>query len=579
MPRVPTRQETVQATPLRGGEQSLNVTPDMLGANRLKPWAAALSDADAAAQRMKDRDDADAVFKHEAEIRASYIQFESNTKKSRRADQAKGVTNDVDKWWQEQATERVNKVTDGRQRHLLNQTVTRMRLQSLDSFRGFEDQQGEISHDTNWEASKQLILSQAAADPKTVPAAIIDIQQKNAYYAARKGLGVEVKDALDLKDTTRLHSEVIKGLVTADPTAAKNYFEANKKQIDGTSYDQITKLVDTASAANDGEKAAGAAWDTLGPKSYNDPVMLDKMEGEIRKQYPNDATRAKAGISALRERVAAHNSTQAEVKAGAINAVMDVYGKTRSLTAVQKTPEWQALGGADRLKIEEHINSAQHAAISRGNAAEERNQRALKRQGFGAYLQYSSPETLARMSESQVQALLPTLGDDLTGHLMEKKRSLASAESRVEAKVDADDFKAIAVRMGLKPFENGNDEQKAALGELKFRVEQLIDTAQRSKKGALTRPEKNELMAQEMARTVSVPNWYGGSTEKPVITLTPDELGKVKVPAADRAQIVDAMRSRYAQSQDPRYAPTEENLRRWYALNKSRSAALIPNAK
>lgn len=581
MPRVPTRQETVQATPLRGGEQTNPVTADLLnvGAKQLQGLGAALNDASAAAQRIKERDDADAVFQQEAQIRSDYIQFESDTKKSRRADQSKGVTNDVDKWWQDQITGRLDKITDPRQKHLLGQTVTRLRLQSLDSFRNFEDQQGEISHDTNWQAAKGLIISQAASDPKTAPAAIIDIQQKNAYYAARKGLGSQVLDALNLEDTTKLHSEIIKQMVTADPTAAKAYFEANKKQINGTSYDSITKLVDTASAANDGEKAASAAWDALGPKDYNAPVLLDKMEKAIREQYPNDAARTKAGIAALRERVAAHNSTQAEVKADSINKVMDLYGQTRSLAAVQKTPEWQALGGADRMKIEEHITNVQAAQLNRGNAADERNQRALKRRGFGAYLAYSSPDTLSRMTDAQVQSLLPDLGNELTGHLMEKKRSLAGAEAKVEAKVDADDFNAVAQRMGLKPFEkSASEEHKAQLGELKFRVEQLIDSAQRNKKAPLTRPEKNELMSQELARRVSVEGFFS-DTEKPVITLTPAELGKVNVPAPDRAQISEAMKARYGQTGDPRYAPTETNLRRWYAMSKSRSAALIPDAK
>jgi hypothetical protein len=581
MPRVPTRQEGVQAAPLQPLGQTSAATPELLSipGRQMQQFGAALNDASAAAQRVKERDDADAVFQHEAQLRADYIQFESDTKKSRRADQAKGVTNDVEKWWQEQSAQRIDKIPDGRQRHLLNQTVTRMRLQSLDNFRGYEDAQGEISHDTNWKASKELILSQAAADPKTVPSAIIDIQQKNAYFVARRGLGVEVKDAMDLADTTKLHSEVIKGLVTGDPTAAKNYFEANKKQINGTSYDEITKLVDTASAANDGEKAAGAAWEALGPKGYNDPVLLDKMEAQIRQQYPNDHARAKAGIGALRERVAAHNSTQGEVKAGAINAVMDKLMQSGSLAAVQKTPEWQALGGADRMKITEHWDARQTAALNRSNAADESNQRALRRKGFGAYLAYSNTDTLAGMSEAQVQALLPDLGNELTGHLMEKKRGLASAEAKVEAKVDQDDFNAAAARMGLKPYDNGkSDHEKAAIGELKFRVEQLIDTAQRTKKGPLTRAEKNELINQEMARKVSLPGFWS-DTAKPVITLSAEELTKIKVPDTDRAQISDAMRSMYGKTKDARYAPTEANLKRWYALNKSRSAALIPDAQ
>lgn len=592
MPRVPVAEQRVQAEALSPVAQSSVVSPELqgVGARQQVQLGQSLGNAADAGfailQRQKERDDATEVFNGEAAMRAKAIQFESDTKKARRADQAKGVTGDADKWWQEQTDQALETVTDPRRRRLLAQSFTRMRLQSLDNFQAYEDHQGDVAHDASWKASKALLISDGAADPKRVPDTIQQIKQKNAYYAAFKGLGADVKDALDLEDTTRLHTEVLQQMVRRDPTAAKAYFEANKGQIAGTSYDTITKAVDTASAATDGVKASDEVWRALGPKSYNEPVVLDKMESAIRAKYPDDAVRQKAAISDLRERVAAHNSTQAEVKAGSINSVMDVYARTKSLTEVMKAPEWQTLGGSDRAKIEDYIVAHQTAAINRGNAAlnrenllEQREQGAKQRRGFGAYLTYSNPTVLSGMSEAQVQALLPSLGNELTGHLMEKKRALGSAQAKLEAKVDTDDFNSIARRIGLNPDERSMSENmKGALGELKFRTEQLIDLAQRNKKGPLTRDEKFELINQEITRTVTIPGFFGGTT-KPVILLKPEEVAKIQVPVAERKQIAEAMRVQFEKTRDPAFAPSETNLRRWYLRVKSPSAGLIPDAK
>jgi hypothetical protein len=588
MPRVPTPQRQVQSDALGMSEMRPAYTAEMqtIQGRQQQALGQALDKAgDAAweiATRQKVRENADAAFKVETQLRSDWIQAESDLRKSRRADQAKGVTGDVDKWWQDAEDKVFGAVTEEGQRRVLRPIVGKLRLHSLESFRRFEDEQGEVAHDANWKSSKELLISQASADPSMAPAAVIELQRKNTYYAAHKGLtDPAVTEAANLTDTTRLHSEIIKQLVTKDPTAAAKYFADNKGQIAGTSYDEITKLVDTASAANDGEKAAGVVWDAQGPKGYNDPVLLDKMEAEIRKQYPNDAARAKSGISALRERVAAHNSSQAEVKAGAINSVMDVYAKTRSLASVQQSPEWQVLGGADRMKIEEHITNVQTAQLNRASAADARNQTQLQRRGMGAYLQYSDPQVLAGMSDAQVQALLPSLGNELTSHLVDKKRALSSKLATTEAKLDQDDFNAIASDMGLKPFEKSpSEDHKATLGALKFRTEQMIDAAQQQKKAPLSRDEKNTLMRNEMAKTVSSPTWWGlSSTEKPVISLTPQELTQIKVPAPDRKQIVEAMAAAYKQSPRADLEPTDANVKRWYARSKSPAAALIPNAR
>lgn len=590
MPRVPVAEQRVQAEALSPAAQSSVISPELQGAGARQQVQLGQSLGNAAdagfaiLQRQKERDDATEIFNGEAAMRAKAIQFESDTKKARRADQAKGVTGDADKWWQKQTDQALETVTDPRRRRLLAQSFTRMRLQSLDNFQAYEDHQGDVAHDASWKASKALLISDGAADPKRVPDTIQQIKQKNAYYAAFKGLGADVKDALDLEDTTRLHTEVLQQMVRRDPTAAKAYFEANKGQIAGTSYDTITKAVDTASAATDGVKAAGEVWQALGPKSYNEPVVLDKMESAIRAKYPDDAVRQKAAISDLRERVAAHNSTQAEVKAGSINSVMDVYARTKSLTEVMKAPEWQTLGGSDRAKIEDYIVAHQTAAINRGNAAlnrenllEQRDQQAKQRRGFGAYLTYSNPTVLSGMSEAQVQALLPSLGNELTGHLMEKKRAFGSAQATLKAQIDKQDLDHIARGVGFKP-DSSTENDRAAMGELQFRLEQLVDTVQANKKAPLTRAEKMELWKQEAARTVVInPGIFSSNREVPVLSIGAERLSQVVVPAATRRQIREALATKFRETKDPLTEPTEQNIQRQYLRSRATLPGLVPN--
>ena len=52
------------------------------------------------------------------------------------------------------------------------------------------------------------------------------------------------------------------------------------------------------------------------------------------------------------------------------------------------------------------------------------------------------------------------------------------------------------------------------------------------------------------------------------------------VPAGDRQKIADALKTMAQRYPDnPAFAPTEENMRRLYLMNKSRAAGLIAEPK
>jgi hypothetical protein len=342
-----------------------------------------------------------------------------------------------------------------------------------------------------------------------------------------------------------------------------------------------------ATATRLGEAAADSAWQQLGPKGDRDPVQLDLLSQAIRDRTDIGDEAKKTAITALKERAAAFKDARRErddaLEARVNQAVMNGAGAT----AVARMPEFMQMDGEKQRRLMDFMESRslrneQRAAAreSRAATAEGREQTRLARQGMGAYLVYSNPDTLAGMTENQVLNLLPSLGNELTANLVQQRRALAANPQKLaEARMDDDDFKQVAQEMGMRPFAAKSEEEKAELGALKFRVEQMISTAQQGGKKVLGRGEKLELMRQEMARKVTVDGWFSNS-EVPVIALKPEDVARVAVPPADRREIAEQMQIMARQHpHDPRFKPTEDNLRRWYLRGKSRSADLIPNGR
>jgi hypothetical protein len=408
---------------------------------------------------------------------------------------------------------------------------------------------------------------------------------RRAVYNAGKmaGRSAEEITALQTETVSRAHTDALKVLMERDDTSgAQAYYEKYKDQLTGLARADIGEKLKVAGNALAATRTADEVWSQFGPKADGQPVELDKMETAVREKYSTDPLKAKATIAELRDRAAAFNSSEKERAAGNVNKVMQAYAQGASMARLQQMPEFLALPGEQKTQILEHVTDRAHMLMVRSEEDRNRAEANIARRGYGAFLVYSNPETLANMSEAQVSALLPVLGNQLTGHLMDKKRALSDSLARMTSNIDNEDFNSVADQMGLKPFESHkSDDDKAALGLLKYRVETLIDMAQRNKKAPLTRDEKQEVMRQEMARKVQVDNaWWFGSSAVPVIQMTPDQAQRVVVPTAERAKIVDALKTMYAKNPtNPAYAPTEDNVRRLYLRGQSPAAGLIPNAR
>lgn len=416
------------------------------------------------------------------------------------------------------------------------------------------------------------------SDPLVREQARTDIQNAILQAGVSAGASPEQVTAATVRALSPAHVAVLASAVTAgNYDFANAYLDQHADEMLPDALMQAREHLKAGTNAAQAMDAATEIWASLGPKTDGQPVELDKMEAAARERFKGDPLKVKGTIAELRDRAAAQNASEAERAAGNTNAVMLAYSKGSNLNRLQAMPEFLALPGKQQADIVQHVSDRQHMMWARSIEDQNRLAAEQAKRAFPAFLTYSDPERLASMSRTQVQALLPTLGDQLTDHLVTKWDSLQNKTNRIDAKVDTDDFNDFADQLGLHPFAKTNSEdRKRQLGELRFRVEQLIDREQKIKKAPLDRQEKRTLMQQEMARQVIVERTILPNTTSSVIQLTPEQAARVVVPAVDRQQIVEALTTMYARTKAPDHAPTESNIRRLYLQRLSPAAALIP---
>lgn len=446
----------------------------------------------------------------------------------------------------------------------------------------FNDYSIGVQQGTIKVAQDQMALSWA--DPEALAQSRGAIKAATYEEGRLRGWSAQQVEAVTLDQLSRGHAAVVASAITSGKTQyASEYMAQWGKEMDAATRIKLKNDLKQVSDVQRGDDTATAVWTAKGPRNPNDPVNIFDMEQMLRAHLRDDPGAMKSGIDALRQRASAYNAQQNEVNAANVNGVFKRIDAGVSLNEVRRSPEWLALPEAKQHDILKGLEAEALQREQRGLASEQRDltrlqvreKMALMRNG-DAFLRYSDPEALASMSREEIAALRPIIGLDATQHLLSKKDAIDKPGGKIEAKMDADDFNNAAREMGLDPLSKEKGEREK-IGTLRYRIEQMIDIAQRTKKGALTREEKGELVRQEMARTVTVdPGFFSSNKQVPVIALTKDQIEKVIIPQTDRAAIVKALQEKYkASPNNPLYAPTEANVRRLYLLNKSRAGALL----
>lgn len=588
MPQVPIYDRPqVREAALEGGFQR----PTSAGQDLMR-FGQSLAQAGDAVDRIMLREDQAASDKSQAEIAQRWLKWDAENRPKYRGENVGQYEAEAAKWWQD--TEKTyGQSLNNRAKSLASRGLVSKRASAMGSVTGYVATEKERHADESAVASKgsevQFAISTGTAAALT--AARSRLQEINAAVGARKGWTTDQVAQANVKDLSDMHVAYTLNLARRDPAAAQVYFSQNRAEIVPSAQGQLSERLETQTATADGDAGAEAVWSAaMGGKGYNAAVDLSAMEAQVRAQFKGDTTRTNAALQGLRQRADAFNKSQTEYNAANTNRVFGLLDSGQPLNRVRQSDAWLALPETERRRITNALESEAATRASRAAAEAQRaaavssrelnqlqiNERLNFMRNGDKYLSVSDPTKLATMTRPQVEAMRADFGMDAVKHLLDRWDTLQKPGKVAEAKMDREDFNVIAQDLGLRPFDpKKNEQERAALGNLQYRVEQMIDATQRQTGKTLTREEKMTLMRTEMARTVTVGGFFSDD-KVPVIQLTPEQLRKVVVPAQDRAQIVEALQAKYREDPtNPAYAPTDENVRRLYLSNRSRAAGLI----
>lgn len=415
------------------------------------------------------------------------------------------------------------------------------------------------------------------------------IERVVADIARDHGMSPEARDMALVDAMTPLHMGVMKSMITGgQANEARAYYEANSAGMSMQARAQMQGVVKQSADVQTGDAAAESAWSAGGPQGANDAVKLFDLEKMVRAQLKDNPDAMKHAIDGLRQRSQAFNAQQAETNAAGINSVFALIDGGKPMSVVMRSDAWMSLPALKQHEIAKSMENEAHARESRALTAENRavaaesrqamagqkQERALLFQNGDAYLRYSDPEVLKDMTRQQVEATRTVFGMEGAQHLLQRFDALQRPGAIGEARIDKQDFDFLAKRMGLDPLSKNKDERDR-VGDAQFRIEQLILRAQTAKKGPLTREEKMGLVNVELAQTVQINPAFSARRDASVLSIQPDQIKSVVIPGAQRAALIGEMGRLYAENSDPRYAPTNDNLKRYYLRKKSPAADLI----
>ena len=300
--------------------------------------------------------------------------------------------------------------------------------------------------------------------------------------------------------------------------------------------------------------AVDEVWGLHGPKGDTDAANLDAMNAELRKRFAKDPDAQKLATGLMRERAQDRDYSVRQREVAVSGGIWKQVLAGQGLGSIRRSPEWRSLDGTMQAQLETKIEAFQ----KRGGEGDSMAQ-------FAEYwMRASNPAALAKMSDAEIFALAPKMGNSLTKQLLMRKAELGRGGAEVQdATVDTDSFNFFARQAGLT-VDKPSSSDKAVLGELKYRAEQTIDQEQRAKGRKLTRDEKDVITKRLLLKVpITTPGrlWGTNTKEQFLFELRdPRDLDQSIVLDPKKAEaLVDDLLAAGVR-------PTKERLREAYAL-------------
>lgn len=300
MPLVPTRSApTVQENPLTGGMQTGQrsiASPELFSGNaeQISHLGAATGQLADAYDRIKERDESEAAFQTEVKVKASAIAFEDETRKRMRGVNAKGITNEMEKFWAGQAETAGADLTPYGKR-LVQKSLASARLQSLSSAGNYEAAEMDKAQSEAWVGSKLVEIDRASKsmDPAVAAVAVDTLRTKNAQQAAIKGWDADTLAAHNMQDVQALNKAMLNTYLGSNELdKAEAYLKANSNDMNVNDVLHANTLIKKQRDTREALGTATAVVQRLEAKANPSPIdRLATIAGDVNFERLNTAKR------------------------------------------------------------------------------------------------------------------------------------------------------------------------------------------------------------------------------------------------------------------------------------------------
>lgn len=397
--------------------------------------------------------------------------------------------------------------------------------------------------------------------PETIDLAVSRVAANTRIHARDLGLSGEDQDAAVQSAVSAMHLSVIQRTLNGDPTrniapnpaAAKAMYTDQVKNgvIMESSKEagQIRTMIENDVRMMNASTAVDDVWKSKmykgGVLDDNAAVPLDQMEAQLREKFKNDPDSLKLALADVKERTNAHtfsaNQREAATMSGIFKQVLD----NKSLSAIKQSPEFKSLDGIKQIEMVSKIEQFRKREATPAGAQKEAIREAQDANYWSLIEDY---KTLAAMSEDEIRSHTPELGRANVNKLLSKKMELAGGiDGEIAIKVDMDHFKQRAKMGGLR-VDNPGEKDKAVLGDLKARAEEIISERQQALRRPLDRKEKEtiyDMLTLEVPVKMEVTGMFGGTsteydTKRVYEVKSMSNIGK----PGDRQKVIEAYKAK-----------------------------------
>lgn len=265
-------------------------------------------------------------------------------------------------------------------------------------------------------------------------------------------------------------------------------------------------------------------------KRYHEEVPVEKINQALIEKFgdkPEHLAAARAEANVL---ISAWNKSAAEQASDRVNKVYGMRQDGVPLNQIRLSKAWGELPEQTQSNLWDAFT-----AQSTGNY--DKHQRQLDQNSAGLMLDYMmNPEKVAALSNEQIAAMRPSIGDKNSEQLVRMRQAYAGNMAKLsQASMDTELFKSVAASEGFDAEPKKSD-KKASLALLTLRneVEKEIGLKQTSLKRELDRSEKETTMREVVQRKVKMNQW-GSDPEVQLSSVPTKDLPNAYVVVTDPA--------------------------------------------